>query len=269
VLESESHQPSDYFHDSWIPRSYLPSIDQSFLLLITIDCSTEAKHSNHPMRTAILALGMVLASRLSGGEPVEFAGYMSSGSDRLFILYDVTAKESSLWMKLGQTWHGYTPASFDAKTEKLTVKHGVTDLVLGLRVTKVHGVQSLLVLGKGSYKLVDGTMVYSPDAKLRLRSNLISSPSGVMVSDSEKKIVAGDLEIERPNGILKVTNGVLTSRDGGTDITGDHITFTTNDGSEITGPHMFLYPTPGEPNEPPNPPPSTVTPPATQETPKP
>jgi hypothetical protein len=221
--------------------------------------------SSNAMKAVFLAMSLVLASDLSGSEPVEFVGYMSNGSERLVLLYDAKAKESSLWMKLGQAWHGYTPASFDAKTERLTVKHGVSDFVLGLRASKVQGVQSLLVLGKGSFRLVDGTMVYSPDAKLMLRSNLISSPNGVMVSDSEKKIVAGDLEIERPNGILKVTNGVVTSRDDGTYITGDHITFTTNDGYEVSGPSLFLYPTPGEPNDPPNPPPTPVTPPATEE----
>jgi hypothetical protein len=183
------------------------------------------------MKFIVFAAALMMASRLTAGQPVELVGYMSNGDERLFILYDVNAKESSLWIKLGQAWHGYRAESFDAKKEDLTVRNGASDYVLGLRASKVHGIKSIVLLARGSYKLVDDTMVYSPDAKLRLRNNLISSPNGVMVSDNEQTIVAGDLLIEKADGrMLKVTNAVVTSKDGGTVITGDSMEIAAPEG---------------------------------------
>jgi hypothetical protein len=188
------------------------------------------------MKTLILAVAALLASQMLA-EPVEFVGYITIGSDRHFILYDAKTKESSLWMKLGQEWHGYTPASFDAKKENLTVKSSASDLVLCLRDSKVRAVQSVMAPGMGSYKLVDGTMVYGPDAKLRLRNDLISSPSGLMVSDIEQTIVAGDLLIERPDGsVIKVANGVVTSKDGATSIRGQSMEILVPPATSATAP---------------------------------
>jgi hypothetical protein len=177
---------------------------------------------------------------------------MSVGNERLFVLFDAKAKESSLWIKLGQIWHGFTPLSFDAKKEKLMVRRGGADLVLDFHIPKVHDVTSTVALSKGSYRLVDGTIVYSADAKLRLHGNIISSPNGVMVSDGGQSIVAGDLEIERPNGVLRISNGIVTSKDGATEISGSGITFTANDGTVFNGSHMILYSQPGNVNGPPN-----------------
>jgi hypothetical protein len=80
-------------------------------------------------------------------------------------------------------------------------------------------------------------MVYGPDAKLRLRNDLISSPSGLMVSDIEQTIVAGDLLIERPDGsVIKVANGVVTSKDGATSIRGQSMEILVPPATSATAP---------------------------------
>jgi hypothetical protein len=56
-------------------------------------------------------------------------------------------------------------------------------------------------LVKGSYTLLDDTIVYSRDAQLNFGNGVtISSPTGLMLSDKDRAIVAGDLVIETPRG---------------------------------------------------------------------
>jgi hypothetical protein len=68
---------------------------------------------------------------------------------------------------------------------------------------------------KGSYSLVDGTIVYGPDAQLRLPNGaIISSPTGVMVSDPDLNHVDGDLVIETPGRIATTTNAFVSFEGG-------------------------------------------------------
>jgi hypothetical protein len=56
-------------------------------------------------------------------------------------------------------------------------------------------------LTKGTFTEVDGTIVYSADAQLDIgHGRLVSSPTGVMVSDVEQQHIAGDLLIESADG---------------------------------------------------------------------
>ena len=56
-------------------------------------------------------------------------------------------------------------------------------------------------LGKGTYTIKDDTVVYSRDAQLNFANGMtITSPSGLMLSDKDREIVAGDLVVETPRG---------------------------------------------------------------------
>jgi|HubBroStandDraft_1064217.scaffolds.fasta_scaffold379695_1 hypothetical protein len=56
-------------------------------------------------------------------------------------------------------------------------------------------------LTKGTFTEVDGTIVYSADAQLDIgHGRLVSSPTGVMVSDLEQQHISGDLVIESADG---------------------------------------------------------------------
>lgn len=144
------------------------------------------------------------------GQGVAFAGYASVAKDYLFVLYDTEAKQCSLWIRIGQAWRGYTLMSFDPKTETLTIRKEKADYALSLRSSKIGAAVSLPGLVNGTYTLVDGTVVYSPDAQLKLGSGwLISSPTGVMVSDKEQKIIAGDLTLQNAKRTMQATDAVL------------------------------------------------------------
>jgi hypothetical protein len=65
-------------------------------------------------------------------------------------------------------------------------------------------------LAQGSYEVEHEAVVFSPDAKLRLLDDMtISSPTGVMVSDLNQKMIVGNLKIETPNGTLRADSGVI------------------------------------------------------------
>jgi|HubBroStandDraft_6_1064221.scaffolds.fasta_scaffold652520_2 hypothetical protein len=167
------------------------------------------------MKAILITAAAFLASQLFGSEPLEFVGYTTSADRSLFVLYDVEAKQSSLWIALGQDWHGYALESFEPENEKLTVSKGMKDHVLGLRVSKVGRAASVMTLTKGTYKLMDGTVVYSPDARIKMGGNLIYSPTGVLVSDEGQTIFSGDLAIETANGTTQCNDAVLTVDDTG------------------------------------------------------
>jgi hypothetical protein len=59
--------------------------------------------------------------------------------------------------------------------------------------------------------VVDGTIVYSADAQLDIgHGMLVSSPSGVMVSDEAQQHISGDLVIETQNDTTTMQNAFLT-----------------------------------------------------------
>jgi len=66
-------------------------------------------------------------------------------------------------------------------------------------------------LTKGTFTVVDGTIVYSTDAQLDIgHGMLVSSPSGVMVSDEAQQHISGDLVIETQEGTTTMQNAFLT-----------------------------------------------------------
>jgi hypothetical protein len=89
------------------------------------------------------------------------------------------------------------------------------------------------VLASGTYSTANDTFVYSPDALLKFGKNLqISSPSGLMVSDSEQRIVGGDLSIKAKNVLLETSDGVLKAEpDGSVKFTGTTLTMKFENGT--------------------------------------
>lgn len=82
-------------------------------------------------------------------------------------------------------------------------------------------------LVKGSYLVIDDTRVYSPDAELKVgRDIVISSPSGLMLSDNDMSLVAGDLSVKTAGGTLQTTHAFIDVNSGRIDLTADSVNFT-------------------------------------------
>jgi len=87
-------------------------------------------------------------------------------------------------------------------------------------------IPTTLTLLKGVYETTNDTHVYSHDAQLNFGEHLqISSPTGMMVSDSDQKIVAGDLSIKAKGMVLETSDGLFaTAEDGSVKFVGKTLT---------------------------------------------
>jgi len=105
------------------------------------------------------------------------------------------------------------------------------------------GEPQLTGLVSGTYTTSNDTLVYSRDAQLKLGKNLqVSSPSGLMVSDSDQKIVGGDLSIKAKDVLLETSDGILKSEpDGSVKFTGTNLTMKFDDGRPAQ-PHAEVQP---------------------------
>jgi hypothetical protein len=94
-----------------------------------------------------------------------------------------------------------------------------------------NGTPATLGLVKGVYERSNETFVYSPDAQLDFGRHLqISSPTGLMVSDPEQKIVGGDLNIKAKDVMIETTDGLLsTAADGSVKFIGKTLTMKFSD----------------------------------------
>lgn len=159
---------------------------------------------------------IVSAGRVLGDEPpatlpktVEFVGYVRMVDSDLISLYDDSTRECSPWMKRGQTWRGYMFKSLDADTDRLTL--GVSDKedILDLRKARILNAGNTPQVIENGFVTLDGTIVYNQNAKLVIGDSVITSPSGVMVSDKEQKIIAGNLNVQTGNLTVEFTDGVV------------------------------------------------------------
>jgi hypothetical protein len=79
-------------------------------------------------------------------------------------------------------------------------------------------------LAKGTYTLEDGTVVYGPDAKLRLPNGMVvTSPTGIMVSDAAVRHIDGDLVVTSANGQYVANNAYLSVEDGHISVKADTV----------------------------------------------
>jgi hypothetical protein len=78
-------------------------------------------------------------------------------------------------------------------------------------------------LTKGSFTVVDGEIVYGADAQLDIgHGMLVSSPSGVMVSDVDQRHFAGDLVIDSQYGTTTTENAFMSVDSAHVEITSDN-----------------------------------------------
>jgi len=74
-----------------------------------------------------------------------------------------------------------------------------------------------LHLANGGYVVANGTHVYSPDSQLELGQNLqVTSPTGLMVTDTEQRVVGGDLAIKAKGMTMETNDGLLATQADGT-----------------------------------------------------
>lgn len=83
-----------------------------------------------------------------------------------------------------------------------------------------------VAVAKGTHEESNGTLVYSPDAQLNVGEHLqITSPTGLLVTDPEQKVVGGDLNIQAREVTLETADGLLTTEpDGSVKFTGNSLT---------------------------------------------
>lgn len=157
-----------------------------------------------------------------------FAGYAILANEPHFVLLDRAGNRCSPWLKLGQEWRGFTARAFDRGSEKLTLRSDNVDRVLALPEVKILTALALPGLVKGTYTLLDGSVLYSTDAQLKLGDGfVISSPTGVMVSDEKQSVVRGDLSIQLTSpdskSTIEATEATVDFRGEHTVITGQHV----------------------------------------------
>ena len=102
------------------------------------------------------------------------------------------------------------------------------------------------VLLEGTFTKEDRALIYEPDAKLQLPNSVfLSSPTGVMVSDEQQKIFAGDMQLLTTQQTISANEAVLTLQPGGSSVlTSKTLSIASHDEStppmEIKGDNITL-----------------------------
>jgi hypothetical protein len=127
--------------------------------------------------------------------------------------------------------------------------------------SKIENPPALLL--EGTFAKESNALVYESDAKLQLPNNVfLSSPTGVMVSDEQQKIFAGDMQLLSSKQTISANEAVLTLQPGGSSVlTSKTLSIASNDNSqpamEIKGDNLSLTipakKTPAEPQAEPTP----------------
>lgn len=86
------------------------------------------------MRFLLVTIFFTIAS-LSVCASVEYGGYMMDGSTCLIILRDTASKDSSPWLKVGETWRGNKITAFDLLSKKLAITRNPVESVIDLQPT--------------------------------------------------------------------------------------------------------------------------------------
>ena len=162
------------------------------------------------------AVFLAAASPPAATDSVDFIGVSVTTTGPLFALHDKTTRESSPWLKLDQTWRGYTTKSYEPKSEKLTVKRATTELTLSLLPGQVaQAAHRKPHITTGTTSVQNDLKIYSFDATIDLgRGQSVSSPTGIMVSDEHLKIIGGDLAVQMPRGVITANDATLDTEKG-------------------------------------------------------
>ena len=89
------------------------------------------KHRSH----FVLFLVVLLSSGLRG--ELEFSAFVVLQKSELFVLRDLEQDQTSGFLNLGQSFHGYTLKSFDKNREVVTVQKDGRDFEIRLKESKV------------------------------------------------------------------------------------------------------------------------------------
>jgi hypothetical protein len=160
-------------------------------------------------------LTILLLTSLGLRGEMEFSGFFITSKESLFSITDSENMRSSGWLKIGQSFGGYTVVSFDRDHEVLTLKQGDRSLEVPLRVSKikdgkstisgtitlpnehVEGVQASLFLGEEAmFPLKDGGMFFlkpekRPDGNILYRARISSrKPDGTEENFNFPAVVA-------------------------------------------------------------------------------
>jgi hypothetical protein len=68
---------------------------------------------------------------------LEFSGFSVSPTFQLFVVRDMEDDKSSGWLRMGQSFRGYTLKSFDKNREVITVQKDGRDLEIRLKQSKI------------------------------------------------------------------------------------------------------------------------------------
>jgi hypothetical protein len=83
--------------------------------------------------------------------------------------------------------------------------------------------EKVVHLVKGTFTVVEGAIIYGADAQLDIGHGiLVSSPTGVMVSDADQQHIAGDLVIETLEATTTTENAFLSVDGTHVEMTSDH-----------------------------------------------
>jgi hypothetical protein len=97
-------------------------------------------------------LAILFLTTLGLKAEIEFSGFFTTSKQELFSLTDTEPNRSSGWLKIGQSFGGFTIESFDREHEVLTIKQGERLLKLPLRPSKVKDGRSTI---SGSLKFLN------------------------------------------------------------------------------------------------------------------
>lgn len=132
--------------------------------------------------------------RLKSAPPASAAKVTSESSDTSRRLHEVETRSAELLSRFAEIEKRY-PSSPSA---------------IASAVASVVTSPALPLPTNGLYTVERDAVVYSRDTTVRFGANsTVSSPSGVMVSDLEQKMIVGDLAMETPNGTVKADGAVI------------------------------------------------------------
>jgi hypothetical protein len=174
-------------------------------------------------------LTLLLLCAVSVRAEIEFSGFFTTPQSARFSLADPATKTSSGWLKLGQSFAGYTVDTFDAEREVLTLKRGAERLQLKLRDAKVQsgratitgnvslsadekieGVRATLFLGEEAAFPLKDDMTLHLTAERRPDGNMLYSARFVVRQpDGTDKTVAAPQLVALPGAPFSIRIGEL------------------------------------------------------------
>jgi hypothetical protein len=164
----------------------------------------------------LLLLFVLLFSRL--GAEIEFSGFFLTSKAALFTLSDRATQQTSGWLKIGQTFAGYTVESFDRETEIVTLKQGERRLALGLRQSAVRQANATIrgtitLSGGRELKDVQASLFFDEAAVFPLEEGITLHLTPSLRPDGTV-LYTGKIEQRKPDGQIEVISApkIVTRR---------------------------------------------------------